>query len=112
MKYYNIYKEEKKNFAKGGYSYLYKDPDTDEISFMCRDEAPRDFLTLLRFTIMFKLAKQGNMHVRSFVTSNLANVIVVIKSTSEMCLQQAVKSKISKQYELGSVDISSLEPVD
>jgi len=35
-----------------------------------RDENPRDFLTLLRYTVMHKLAESGNMFVRSFLTED------------------------------------------
>jgi len=48
---------------------------------MCRDETPRDFLTLLRYTIMYKLSNQGNMFVRSFLSACHKFVFVVLVSS-------------------------------
>ncbi len=57
-------------------------PDTEESYLMNRgDEQPKDFLTLFRFTIMFKLSSQGAMLVRNFLTGDLKSVVVVVKSS-------------------------------
>lgn len=41
------------------YTKLDKNTETQEIRF--RNEEPKDFLTLIRFTIMFKLCNLGNI---------------------------------------------------
>ena len=61
---------------------------------------------------MHKLSKQGNMFVRSFMTDDQKFILVVVKSSNEMCLKMAQEKKLSKQIELGAADLFSLEPVD
>jgi len=44
--------------------------DTDDYELVNRNEHPRDFLTLLRYTVMHKLADSGNMFVKSFLSED------------------------------------------
>ena len=64
-------KKIKKKIYKGG--FMYKNTNEDDINdffWICRNNKPKDFATLLRFTIMTKLTRSGSLHTRTFISSD------------------------------------------
>ena len=60
-----------KKIYKGG--FMYKNTNEDDITdffWICRNNKPKDFATLLRFTIMTKLTRSGSLHTRTFISSD------------------------------------------
>ena len=106
-----IYKY-KKRLNYGGFLTKETIPDSNDVDWICSNEPPQDFLTLVRNTIMTKLTRNANMHVRSFLTSSGKNIVLVIKADEKMVMREAELSLMDKQIELGGCDIFSLEPVD
>jgi len=52
---------------------MYKNTNEDDINdffWICRNNKPKDFATLLRFTIMTKLTRSGSLHTRTFISSD------------------------------------------
>ena len=51
------------------YKKVAKD-DEDDFDWICRNNAPKDFLTLIRNTILYKLTKNAHLSVRTFFSSD------------------------------------------
>ncbi|CAK70527.1 unnamed protein product (macronuclear) [Paramecium tetraurelia] len=102
----------KKQVNLGKYMEKVKDENTNEEIWMCNNSQPKDFMTLIRFTIIEKLMRNAFLHCRQFISSNGAQIFLVIKSTKQVVMRQAQKVKVVKQLELGFADLFSLEPVD
>ena len=67
----DLKKKIKKKIYKGG--FMYKNTNEDDINdffWICRNNKPKDFATLLRFTIMTKLTRSGSLHTRTFISSD------------------------------------------
>lgn len=102
----------KKNYCKGGFMVSEKVPDSDDKDWVCSNMPPKDFLTLVRNTIVTKFVRTGHMHVRSFLTSDANYIAVVLKAEEERIKMEAEEARMDKQMELGACDLFSLEPVD
>lgn len=82
-----------KNFSHGGFLTKRYTDDKSDWDWICADEEPRDFLTLVRFTVMSKLARDAYMIVRSFLSSDGEFIFVVIKSTTAQILRRNTSTK-------------------
>ncbi|CAD8114697.1 unnamed protein product [Paramecium sonneborni] len=102
----------KKQVNLGRYLEKVKDETTNEENWISNNQPPKDFMTLIRFTIIEKLMRNAFLHCRQFISSNGAQIFLVIKSTKQVIMRQAQKVKVVKQVELGFADLFSLEPVD
>jgi anoctamin-10 len=73
------FKGVKKAWSKGGFleKRVYDQKDYD---WVCSNGQPKDFLTLVRFTIMAKLCRNANLHTRSFISGDGRSIFMVIKS--------------------------------
>ena len=97
----------KKKFYGG--KFLEKNDNED---WMCNNNSPRDFSTLLRNVIITKLSRNTNTHVRSFLSSDGKKIFLVLKTRESALMKTAEQSGLNKQMEFGKVDLLSLEPVD
>lgn len=71
----------------------------------------RIFKYLLRKVIIIKMERIG-LWTRQFYSEDLQHIFVVLKAQTQTLINRADVEKISKQLELGYVDIFSLEAVD
>jgi anoctamin-10 len=61
---------------------LYSEDHTDW-DWICNDNAPKDFATLLRFTIIAKLSRDAHIHVRSFLSTDGKFIYLVLKAKED-----------------------------
>ena len=96
----------KKLFSHGGY--------LEEIEgFWYRsDHNTKDFLTLMRNTILVKLAKEKGFATRVFLSEDGSEIYATCFSNLENVKLEAEKITMDKEIELGLSDLLSLEPVD
>lgn len=86
-KYFNNDKNfanEKRNFCYGGFMYKRMVPDSEEYDWISTDCQPKDFLTLVRFTVMVKLSTQGKFAVRQFLSADSNIIFVILKINQKM----------------------------
>lgn len=97
-------------FSEGNFvQKLNKGQDYD---WICANDQPRDFLTLIRFTIIGKLSRRANLHTRSFVSRDSKSIFLIVKGSDDQILAEASSISYSKQLEIGYADLLSLEPCD
>jgi anoctamin-10 len=70
--------------------------DDDDYDWICSNSPPKDFLTLVRFTVMAKICRNGNLHTRSFIAADGVSILMVIKSNRAVIMKQAESMKITK----------------
>lgn len=68
----------------------------DDYDWVTYNTPPRDFLTLVRFTVMNKLTRNGFLHCRQFVSSTGLHIFLVIKSNRDVIVRQACNMKLNK----------------
>ncbi|CAD8200754.1 unnamed protein product [Paramecium pentaurelia] len=105
------FKNISKQLSKGGY-LVKKMNDEVDYDWICQNTPPKDFLTLVRITVINKLCRNAFVHCRQFVSTTGKHIFVVVKSHPQVITRQAQKMKITKQIEMGFADLFSLEPVD
>ena len=101
-----------KKFSQGGFLDKIFIPDTPDFDWVCTNERPKDFLTLLRFFIASKLVKRGNFSIRFFITEPGDIIFMTFKASDSVLIREAENKGINKQLEIGKADLFSLEPVD
>ncbi|CAD8148836.1 unnamed protein product [Paramecium octaurelia] len=106
------FKRLKKKWSQGGYLVKKMCEDGVDYDWISNNGAPKDMMTLIRFTILEKLSRNGYLHCRQFVSGTGEHIYIVIKSTKEVIQRQAQNMKVTKQIEMGFADLFSLEPVD
>lgn len=79
---------------------------------MCHNNQPKDFLTLVRNTIMAKFCRNANLHCRQFISLDGNCIFMIVKSNEDTIRKEAEASGQTKQLELGYADLFSLEPCD
>lgn len=62
---------------------------------------PKDFHTLVRFTIMTKLCKNSNLHTRQFMSSDGTSIYMIVKANEQVIKKEAEEQGLTKQLELG-----------
>ena len=98
-----------------GGGFLEPIPISDEgndYAWVCHNRRPRDFETLVRFTVMAKLSNNCSMHVRTFISKSNEYIFAVLKSSEEQIQREAIDLQFSSQLEFGLSDLMSLEPCD
>lgn len=70
---------EKRKYCAGGYMIKRMVPDSDDFDWICTNEPPKDFLTLIRNVIMTKLTRVVFFHCRTFLTSDEKFIVLVVK---------------------------------
>ncbi|CAD8202207.1 unnamed protein product [Paramecium octaurelia] len=105
------FKNVSKQLSKGGYLVKRMNDEVD-YDWICQNSPPKDFLTLVRITVINKLSRNAFVHCRQFVSTTGKHIFVVVKSHQQVITRQAQKMKITKQIEMGFADLFSLEPVD
>jgi len=60
------------------------------------NDRPRDFCTLVRFTMMTKFCVNANLHTRTFLSSDAKNIFMVIKSNEGVVKREAEQSGLTK----------------
>ncbi|CAD8105641.1 unnamed protein product [Paramecium primaurelia] len=107
------FKKVKKKWCQGQYLKKTKiDEFQEKYEWTCQNTPPKDFLTLIRFTIMAKLCRNGFLHCRQFINGTGELIFLILKSSKEVVKRSAQNMKVTKQIELGFADLFSLEPVD
>ena len=92
----------KRKFGNGGFLYKEFYDDSEDFDWICKDEKPRDFLTLLRQTIMTRLSKFSNIHTRLFISSDQRKIFIVLKAHEEVLLKEAERKTLNKELEIGN----------
>ena len=64
-----------------------------KVEWVSSNGPPKDFHTLVRFTIITKLCKNANLHTRSFLSPDGEEIFVVVKSNEFILKQMAEKTK-------------------
>ena len=106
------FEDVEKFLTGGGFMYMKTYENEDDTDWICTNTSPKDFMTLVRFTVMAKLCRNGNLHTRSFISQDAKLILMAIKSNRSVTMKQAENMKINKQLELGYADLFSLEPCD
>lgn len=83
-----------------------------DFDWVCHDNQPKDFLTLIRFALISKLSRRANLHSRCFVSRDSKSIFMVIKGSDETLELEASAQEYTKQLEIGFADLMSLEPCD
>ncbi|EGR33655.1 hypothetical protein IMG5_047010 [Ichthyophthirius multifiliis] len=111
------FKDIKKKLTKGGFLEEHeagkgKKDTYFQNDWICKNNIPKDFMTLVRFTIQQKLTKKAHFHTRSFLSNDGKEIFILIKGNEQIFKKEAKSSGLTKQLELGYSDLFSLEPCD
>ncbi|KRX07124.1 hypothetical protein PPERSA_09338 [Pseudocohnilembus persalinus] len=96
----------------GGEFLVKRQVNSQDFEWICKNNRPRDFSSLVRNTIMIKLNKNAKLHTRMFLSGTGDSVFMLVKSSESVVKQEAEISGLTKQVELGVSDLFSLEPCD
>jgi hypothetical protein len=79
------------------------DKGEETVEWLCRNGRLKDFLTLMSFTIIYRLSAMGNYFTCTFNSGDGALLFVVLKANLKKLKQEAQEKGANKQFELGAV---------
>jgi anoctamin-10 len=77
----------KKSWSCGGFLQKKVYEDGSDYDWVCSNSPPKDYLTLIRFTVMAKLCRNGCLHTRTFVSGDGEAIFMVIKSNRAVIMR-------------------------
>ena len=86
----------KKAWSGGGFLVKKIYEDGSDYDWVCSNSPPKDYLTLIRFTVMAKFSRNGCLHTRTFVSMDGLTIFMVIKSNHAVIMREAENMKITK----------------
>lgn len=99
----NEYIHIKRKLGHGGYLFKEFYPDSEDFDWVCKNDKPKDFLTLLRNTIMSRLSRFSNIHTRLSLSLDQKKIFMIIKANEEVLLKEAERKTLNKELELGII---------